>query len=213
MFLLISRLKKGRFLEWKSAFVEPDYFFFIRYWLTVLSLLLLFLVGLYSFHSILELSICLFSLINWGETVTSPEALFSWNMCVDVGNTPGLSVTVIFHHICGISEHVFKVEKLCFPRLQFYLFIVSREKFCQLKYSDFTNIYYSADCIYAPYTFHTLIIYVYIQCAWFISAHIILYINTHVHARNRYRVCILSNVLTLSCKSLEAQLIFIYPKN
>lgn len=106
VFFLSVVLRRGRFLEWKDAFVEPDYFFLYKV-LThclVFTIAFHFLVGLYSFHSVLELSICLFSLISQGETLTSPEALFSWNMCADIGNTPGLSVTVIFHHICGVLD-------------------------------------------------------------------------------------------------------------
>ena len=81
---LISRIKKVCFLELKNAFVEPHDFFFIRCCTDSFFCFYSFFslpLDLYSFYSILELNICLFSLINPGKTVTPPEALFSWSMC------------------------------------------------------------------------------------------------------------------------------------
>ena len=82
---LINHIKKVCFLELKNVFVEPHYFFFIRCCTDSFSYLYYFFslpLELYSFYSILELNICLFSLINLCKSVTSPQSMFSGNhMC------------------------------------------------------------------------------------------------------------------------------------
>ena len=83
--------------------------------------------------------------------------------------------------IHGVAKNRTRLRDWTELRIKFYFFIVNREKFCQLKYSDFTNIYYSANFICFIYILCINYTCVYTVCIIYFCRHNPIYKHTYMH--------------------------------